>query len=220
MRATGRAHLGRTLRAGPLALIAVATLASGCAASGYTYVGSVRLNMVFRVPASWTTYSAQSVSDGLQLGRDPGLVGDYPFLMGFDASPTPAVQDLLSPHVRAYPSAVGWIRKLDQGGHDQMSLRTLRNAVYHVDQLEDDGAGDTLSYSTFSLPGGYWGNKVSFVIKGTPTAGADALQFSQIAATDAHLRYQYLLIVSCSPQCFARNRGQIADILNSWRLKG
>lgn len=219
MRATRRAHPGRTLRGSLGALIATAALASGCSASAYTYAGSARLNMVFRVPANWTSFSDRDVRDGLQLGRDPGLVGDYPFLMGFDASPTPAVQELLSPQVRAYPSVVSWIRKLNPGRHDQMSLRTLRNAVYPVDQLRDDGAGDTLSYSTFSLPGGYWGNRVSFVIRGTPTIGADALQFSQIAATDAHLTYQYLLIVSCSPECFARNRSQIAAILSSWRLK-
>lgn len=204
-----------------MALVATAALASGCATSAYTYAGSSQLKMVFRVPAHWTGYSARDISSGLQLGRDPGFVGEYPFLAGFDASPTPAVQDLLSSQSLAYPAVLSWVRKVNFGTHDQMSLRNLRNAVYPVDRIEDDGAGDTLNYSTFSLPGGYWGNKVSFVMRGTtPTTTTSPLQFAQIAATDVHLQYQYLLIVSCSPDCFARNRGQITDILNSWRLKG
>jgi hypothetical protein len=204
------------------ATVAASFVLSACGSASYTYAGSSQLKMVFRVPGSWTTFSANQVGSGLQLDRDPGFVKQYPFLVGFDASPQPSLQEVLAPlQAQRYPIVLSWIKKLNFGEHDQLSLRTLRNALYPVDTREDAGQGDTLAYSSFTLPGGYWGNRLTFVFRGTtPTGNALPLQFSQIAATDARSQYQYLLVVECSPDCFQQYRGAITDILNSWRLKG
>jgi hypothetical protein len=201
--------------------MAIAALASGCAAPSHIYVGSSRYKMVFRVPSTWKSYSARDV--GLVLGRaqDPTFGSAFPFLAGFDAAPNPEVTDLTKPErLLDHPAVLSWIQQLPYGAHDQLSLQALRNAYYNVDQAIDQGIATQLAYSAFTLPGGYWGNKTSFVLQGqTPTASGKNLEVSQIAATDQRAQYEYVLIVTCSPDCFARNRSTINDILSSWRLK-
>lgn len=203
-------------------VLALAAVALSACSSPYIYTGSAQLKMVFRVPGDWTAYSSRDVGDKLAAVLDPSFAGQYPFLAAFDAAPDASLEDVINPgRLVDYPVVLSWVRTLPAGMRDQMSLRTLRNSLYQVDRIEDEGSGHTVSYSPFSLPGGYWGNKIRFVIRGTtPTTAGSALEFSQIAATDADAKYQYVLIVSCTPDCFARNKGAIEDILNSWRLKG
>jgi hypothetical protein len=202
--------------------LAVAGIVSSACSTPYIYAGSAQLKMVFRVPGSWTAYSSREMGDALAAVLDSSFAGQYPFLAGFDGAPDPSLQDVINPgRLLNYPVVISWVRTLPPGARDQLSLRALRNALYPVDQIESDGSGQTISYSSFSLPGGYWGNKITFVIRGTtPTTAGSALELAQIAATDAGAKYQYVLIVSCTPDCFARNKGAIDDVLNSWRLKG
>jgi len=199
--------------------VAAALILSACGSGDYTYAGSSRLRTAFRVPAGWTAISGRQLGQALQFDKDPTFATDYPFMEGFDAAPNPSLLDLVASQSAAYPVVLAWVRKMNFGEHDQTSLRSLRNAYYEVDRAEDAGQGHTLSYSSFTLPGGYWGNRLTFLVRGT-TPTSPQLQFSQIAATDAHLQYQYVLIVQCSPDCFQRDKGAIEDILHSWRLKG
>ena len=203
------------------AALAVAALAAGCASPSHVYVGSSRYKMVYRVPSTWKAYSARDVGQVLGAAQDQTFGTAYPFLAGFDAAPDPTVTDLTKPgRLLDHPAVLSWIRKLPYGAHDQLSLQALRNAYYHVDQILDSGIGSQLAYKPFTLPGGYWGNRTTFVIHGaSPTSADRQLQVAQIAATDQRAEYEYVLIVSCSPDCFARNRSTINDILSSWRLK-
>ncbi len=198
----------------------MATLASGCATPSHTYVGSSRYKMVFRVPSTWKSYSARDLGLVLGTAQDPTFGSTYPFLAGFDAEPSPEVTDLTAPgRLLNQPAVLSWIRKLPYGAHDQLSLQALRNVYYNVDQALDQGIATQVAYSAFTLPGGYWGNRTRFIVQGqTPTSGGN-LEVSQIAATDQRAQYEYVLIVSCSPDCFSRNRTAIDDILSSWRLK-
>jgi hypothetical protein len=203
------------------AAVAVAALAAGCASPSHTYVGSSRYNMVFRVPTDWHSYSAHDLGQVLGASLDPSFGNTFPFMAGFDAAPDPSITDVTTPaRLLDHPVVLGWIHKLGFGAHDQISLRTLRNVYYPVDQIEDNGSGSTVDYSSFTMPGGYWGNRLTFILRGnTPTTADKQLEFSQIAATDQKAQYEYVLIVSCSPDCFARNKAAIDDILSSWKLK-
>ena len=201
--------------------LAVAAVAGGCTAPAHTYVGSSRYKMVFRVPSTWKSYTAVDVGRVLGRAQDPTFGSTFPFLAGFDAAPNPEVTDLTNPaRLLDHPAVLSWIRKLPSSQREQLSLQGLRNVNYQVDQGIDEGIVTQLAYSTFILPGGYWGNRTNFIVHGNaPTAAGRQLEVSQIAATDQRAQYEYVLIVSCSPDCFARNRSTISDILSSWRLK-
>ena len=105
-------------------------------------------------------------------------------------------------HVSPYPVVFSYVHALGPGERDSMSLRSLRNVRYPIDEYENQGEGYTLNYSSFGLTSGYWGNKLTFVIRPNPTS--PALEFTQIAAVDANAHYQYVLTVGCSPDCFLR----------------
>jgi hypothetical protein len=196
-----------------------ALLATACGASDYTYAGNSQLNVVFRVPGNWSEFTARDLAAASGNVKDQSFTAKYPFLIGFDASPDPNVQRVSSASAIAqYPTVLSFVQTLAPAQRDTMSLRTLRNAWYNVDQLENDGAGQTVNYSSFSQKDGYWGNKLTFVLRPTPTG--PAVQFAQVAATDVANKYEYVLLIRCSPDCFARNQGAITDVLNSWRLRG
>jgi hypothetical protein len=198
---------------------AAALLLSACGTSSFTYAGNTQLNVVFRVPGNWTEYSARDLAAASGNVRDQTFAAKYPFLIGFDAAPDPNVQRISSSSaVAQYPTVLSFVATLAPAQRDTMSLRTLRNAWYNVDQLENDGTGQTVTYSAFSQSGGYWGNKFTFVLRPSPTG--PAVQFTQVAATDVQSKYEYVLLIRCSPDCFARNQGAITDVLNSWRLRG
>jgi hypothetical protein len=200
-------------------IAATAMLLSACGTSDFTYAGSTQLNVVFRVPGNWTEFTSRDLATASGNVRDQTFTAKYPFLIGFDASPDPNVQRIASASAIAeYPTVLSFVQTLAPAQRDTMSLRTLRNAWYNVDQLENDGTGQTVSYSSFSQKDGYWGNKFTFVIRPTPTG--PAVQFTQLAATDVASKYEYVLLIRCSPDCFARNQGAITDVLNSWRLRG
>jgi hypothetical protein len=217
---TGRGVRRRTIGAVVGGIMAAsALLLSACGTSDFTYAGNTQLNVVFRVPGNWTEYTARDLAAASGNVRDQSFASKYPFLIGFDAAPDPNVQRIASASAIAeYPTVLSFVQTLAPAQRDTMSLRTLRNAWYNVDQLENDGAGQTVSYSSFSQKDGYWGNKFTFVLRPTPTG--PAVQFAQVAATDVQSKYEYVLLVRCSPDCFARNQGAITDVLNSWRLRG
>lgn len=210
--------LDRSLRAGLGAALVAVLLLSACGSSGYTYAGSSQLHVVFRVPGDWTVYPARDLAQAVGNVQDQSFAKQYPFLIGFDSSPQPNLERVVDPaRISQYPAVMSYVHALGPGERDAVSLKSLRNIRYPVDQLESEGAGSTISYSSFGLTGGFWGNKLTFVIRSSPTS--PALEFSQVAAVDAKLQYEYVLVVACSPDCFVRSHGAITDILNSWRLK-
>ncbi len=92
--------------------------------------------------------------------------------------------------------------------------------MYSLDQAEDNGLGDTLSYDPFTLPGGFYGSKTYFIITGTtPTDTDPKAELAQIAATNPGAKYLYLLVVRCTAPCFNENKAAIDDIVNSWNIE-
>lgn len=202
-------------------MLCLAVLGTACGGRDYNYVGSASLNTFFRVPSTWTGYSQQDLLHLITAGADPGVSERFKFLAGFDASPDPSIQRVVhSASMSDHPVVVSWVEQLPEAVRDQVSLRSLRNTVFPVDQIANEGAGDILNYDTFTLPGGVHGSRTQFVVTGrNPTADAPPLEFSQIVAVDANTNLMYLLSVHCSPLCFQRYRTAIQNVLDSWTVK-
>jgi hypothetical protein len=212
-----RGRRGARLLATATLGLAVACGGVACGTTRYTYAGSGSLGFVFRVPQDWQEVSSDAVRRAIDAAQDPTFARDYPFLIGFNATPDAPPVRFSRSALPEYPLVVSFVHRLNNVSQDTVSLKTLRNVLYTVDADENEGITTQLSYRTFTLSGGFWGSKILFVRRPSPAqAGLEVLQ---MAAADVALRYEYVLIVSCSTGCFTRNQGTIFDVMNSWRLK-
>src|SRR5438128_7845278 len=101
--------------------VAAALFLSACGQAGYTYAGSAQLKFVYRVPASWHSYSGRSLAVAFGSVRDPSFQGAYPFIQGFDASPSPNLSDVTVPGLPVqYPVVLSWVRTLPFGASDAL----------------------------------------------------------------------------------------------------
>jgi hypothetical protein len=166
--------------------------------------------MYFKIPNGWHTYSQTN------LKRDGLITTSLPYLMAFDADPHPDVGHLLDSST--YPWGLAEVTAISTTDRLNFSLDSLLNTIIPVDQLQGSSGNSIseLSPSRVITRGTLRGVQVSLRVS---INGRPPLSYEQISLVNTATTKTWLLIVGCSPQCFAQRRGAIDRVVNSWIVK-
>jgi hypothetical protein len=190
-------------------LLLAALTASACSPNS-TYVSSSSQGMYFKIPTGWRTYSQTSL-------KHKGLISSsLPYLIAFDANPKPDVSHVLAPSTFPWGLAeVNGISPSDQLG---FSLDSLLNSILPVDQIQSASGGSVsaLSPSRVITRGPYHGIQAALKLS---VNGQAPLSFEQISLVNAATTKAWVLVIGCSPACFAQHRSEIDRVVNSWIVK-
>ena len=139
-----------------LVFVAVTILAASCASPQYRYVRDTHTRTAFRVPTTWTIFDKATVL-GLPPGPQPAVPDPIQWLVGIDGDPQASVShilnvaDLTTPD----PQGIGLVQALSFTERDSASISYLRNFLFPVDQLIQNGSdGAIVSYNDKLVQGG------------------------------------------------------------------
>jgi len=202
-----------------LAVVIVAgVLASACASSGYDYVKNSEDNTYFKVPSSWKVYGDDEVFDLTTKGLtddEKEIARELFWAVRFDASPKPSIEHLSGPY--RHPTGLAEVQDLLQEESDAMSLSTLRNLYFPIDEAELAGDGTVLAYEPIELDGGFHG--VHIVGRLVIDEKGTEVTFNQKAVLDQATSKLYAFIVFCRSACYSRDEDQIDRIVDSWTVR-
>jgi hypothetical protein len=198
---------------GPLvvaaAALALALVASACMTNN-AYVSSSSQGMYFKIPNGWHTYSQTNL-------KRQGLIStSLPYLIAFDSDPKPDVGHLLDS--AAHPWGLAEVDAVSATDRLNFSLDSLLNTIIPVDQLQGSSGNSVseLSPSRVITRGTLRGVEVSLKVS---ISGRAPLSYEQISLVNTPTTKTWVLILGCSPQCFAQHRGDINRVVNSWIVK-
>lgn len=214
-------HGWRWVVSGPL--VAGLFLAA-CSRSAFDFEVSPDRTAFFKVPDNWERFSkrAMLIASGQSLNTESDE--RLPWLVGYDAAPTPAIDHVLDfDRPPRHPVVLAQAITLDFGTRDQLSLGSIRNAVYPVDELLDTDQASILGYEELSLPDGFRGIRIEYdvITQGILpiVSGNTVIRVSQIGIHDAATETLYLLVVRCESHCYRDHDRLIDQITDSWTVK-
>jgi hypothetical protein len=204
--------------------VGLGLFASACAGPGYTFVSSSSTHSYFRVPSSWKLFTKQQLLVAANLEDSPQAASSFPFLAGYDGDPSPSIGHVLAlTTVTQYPVVMARVEKLSPSGHEQLSVASLRNSVYAVDQLLQNDAADILSYKEVVESGGYHGIRMVYNVslEGNLTiaSGNQVMRVNQVVLVDPATSLMYLLVVRCSAACYKANQTAIDQVTSSFTVR-
>ncbi len=212
--------IGRLRRTRPVVactLLTGALLLSACAGSGYHYVKSSEDRTFFKVPDDWELYDNDTLLDAAKsdLSEDElDEVRATQWAAVFDGHPTPALAHLAN-KAPIHPVGRAVVQDLSPESADGISLMTLRNVFYDIDDKLEKDTGQVISYDQVERDGGFHG---SHLVAELSTAKGD-LVVNQIALLDQATTKVYALAVACSVKCYDENKSKIEQIMDSWTVE-
>ena len=219
IRGTKRSWGGRLLALS----MGLAFLTASCSKSTYLYVSSSDRRAFFKVPANWKFYDKRQILVGTGRSLSGQTDRQFPWLIAFDSDPNPSLDHVLRDYAPKYPIVFAQVEKLPFSLQDTLSLQSLRNIFYPVDQLLQENAAEILSYKNIVLPGGLHGNRVIYDVipQGTSgiASGVPVIRVDQTGVVDASGQTLYLFLVRCESHCFRDNKALLEQIADSWTVK-
>jgi hypothetical protein len=202
---------------GIAAVLVALTVVAGCTDSGFNYVKSSEDRTYFKVPDRWTLFDEKEMLTALggeltAAERRTELTDTW--RVAFDAAPRPSLRHLGAPDAE-HPVGLAVVRTLDFDASDKVSLSTLRNYFFDVDQALEAGTADVLEYEEIQREGGFRGSHMVATIEVDGTR----MTIDQTILLDQATRKLYGLLVSCSVGCFDENRGKIRTVVDSWTVR-
>jgi hypothetical protein len=139
-----------------------------------------------------------------------------PYLVAFDSDPDPDVGHLLDS--ATHPWGLAEVESISGTDRLNFSLDSLLNTIIPVDQLQSSSGNSVseLSPSRVITRGTLRGVQVSLRVN---INGRAPLSYEQISLVNTATTKTWMLILGCSPQCFAQHRGDIDRVVNSWIVK-
>jgi len=209
----------------PALLIALGLALSSCATgSGFVYVSSSDRRAYFKIPDNWRFFDKRDllVASGQSLSAESNR--QLSWLIGYDASPKPSIQHILSlADAPSYPVVTARVQSLPFQVRDELSLATLRNWVYPVDRLIQANLGEMISYKDVVLPGGLHGSDMTFDVVlggvGNVAVNNQVIRVTQEAIVDPPTNRLYLFVLRCESHCYRDNKTLIDQIAQSWTVK-
>lgn len=203
-----------------LGAVLVAAVLTGCSSS-YEYVGgtSASKGAYFKVPASWSTFSAEpdEVVEGRPVPLTRPSADTWSVL--FDAHPEPSAAHLAEV-APAYPVGEAAVLTFDAQDRDVVSLAVLRSLATddRTDPLETHGNGtvEVVRFEGVSNQGGLVGERVVFnrqVEPGVWVTTDHTAMWNPVTGT------LYRFVVTCASACFLDNQGEIDEVVASWQVR-
>jgi hypothetical protein len=199
---------------------AAALLVSACSGSGYHYVKNSddSTGTYFKIPEGWTVYGENELTKKLDLSPTRAKIRKATtWSVAFDASSKPTLKHF-DEAATAKPFGFAEVRQLEPEERDTFSLEAMRNAFVRVDDYAQRGGKlEVLRQDEFTQSGGFRGLRFTFNAE-VPNSNK-FVTFDQVAIVDAKTENLHLMVVSCSFQCYDREKDTINTIMDSWTVK-
>jgi hypothetical protein len=167
-------------------LVALSVLAASCSGPQYRYVRDTHTRTAFRVPSNWTIFDKDTML-GLPPGPQPKVPDPIQWLVGIDGSPDATTGHILNVKdlTTDQPQGIGLVQSLSFTERDSASISYLRNFLFPVDQLIQNGSdAAVLSYDDKIVENGLHGIHLvlQFRASALPAAVSAASQATSTAA--------------------------------------
>lgn len=205
-------------------VLALAALASACASSEFSYVSSSDRNAYFKIPSDWKYFDKRDILVASGQSLSSGTDRQIPWLIAFDADPKPSLNHVLKlGDAPKHPVVTARVQSLPFQVRDQLSLHSLRNIVYPLDQLLNANAAEIVSTQDVVLEGGLRGSRMTYdvVLQGLSNVAAlsGVIRVTQIAVIDPATTKLYVFTIRCESHCYRDNKTLLDQIANSWTVK-
>jgi hypothetical protein len=202
----------------------LAVLLSACASSEFAYVSSSDRNAYFKVPSDWKFFDKRDILVASGQSLSTGTDKQIPWLIAFDADPKPSLNHVLKlAEAPKHPVVMARVQSLPFQVRDQLSLHSLRNVVYPLDQLLNANAAEILSIKDIVLEGGLHGNRIDYdvVLQGLSNVAtlSGVIRVTQIAVVDPATTKLYMFTIRCESHCYRDNKTLLDQIADSWTVK-
>lgn len=209
---------------GGLVIVASLTVVA-CGGSDYRYISNAKENLFFKVPKGWKQNKlSETDAQGRAVELPSGFDRIWHYAFNADSKPDPAVL----PEDAAQPLADAQVWALGLPEHDLMSLSKIREIAFGIGAdplLFDPGAPpkwavvamNEKSSVRLEFPKGVTGTRMAINV---PNKN-DKTKFHTVDATtlvDPLQSRVYLLVQTCSAQCFLDNRKVIDAVAESWTV--
>ena len=207
---------------GWLAVLAAATVATGCAAPHFTYITDSSDNTYFKVPGGWHKIADSSLASQLRAGNSRPQPGVWE--VGYDAAAAPSAAHVFSPSA-SQPFAFALVFPLSPIASNAMSYNGLRDVLLPVTAVGRQAAasrgfpltGFHLLRDTVLTPGqGVHGVRVTFSYT-YPGGSTDT--FDQVAYTNSNDTHVYVLLVHCLSTCYHQHQKEINTVMSSFTVQ-
>ncbi len=220
----------RQFRRSATGLIAVACLLAGVSACGspaFTYATDSQDQTYFKVPSSWHLVSQEELAlvQSELLSKSPlgAYGGSYSWSRAYSALADPPADRILTASTQ--PVVYVSVQNLNSTLRSELSFDLMRDVLFPVTptaRQEASAAGDKLtgfdqiSSTTFTTQYGMRGiNELyEYEIDGLPDA------FDMTVLTNVTSDKLYVMLVQCFQTCFLANQKQIANVINSFLVRG
>jgi hypothetical protein len=205
----------------PAFVVAAAVLLAGCSTSGYRYVTNSKTKTYFKIPGQWRLFDENEIFASQFQGLSPeteAATKEALWMVAFDADPRPSLNHLFQ-STAGYPQGFAWVFPLSQSARDSLSLATIRNMFFHVDQLAaaDPESVEILQQQDLVLDSGFHGSR--YVINIRPPEQDRYITVNQTGLVDPATKTLYLFVVGCEAHCYLAHKKTIDQIVDSWTVK-
>lgn len=199
-------------------------LFAACGESDFDFVGSPDRKAYFKVPLEWQQFDRRDLLAASGLDLSQVTQETLPWLVAFDSAPQPSADHILElGDAPDHPVVLAQARVLDFTSRDQVSLGSIRNELYPVDQLIQNDAAEIRDYEEIVLDQGYRGIRIEFDValggNAEIAAGNEVIRVHQIGIVDPATETLYLFAIRCESHCFDENDKVIDQIVESWTVK-
>ncbi|GIE85278.1 hypothetical protein [Actinoplanes regularis] len=210
------------------AVIAVAAVATGCAAPEYTYVKNSDLKTYFKVPHDWHATGTGDLDDTLS-GTNPDSANSAArqrmwWSVAYDADAAPTAAHLLTGQVTDQPIVYARVADLTESQQNVISLDTLRDLFLPVTADARESAAQSTQLTGFELlrdevltpADGLHGVRIVFDYE---LADGVLHTFDQTALVNNTGDRLYLLIIRCSTSCYRDRSDELDTIAASFTVR-
>jgi hypothetical protein len=197
--------------------VAGVSVLAACGEPDNRYVKNSSDGLYLRIPGSWATYDEDDWIEAQDEVTDSQAEAfkAATWLMAFDAAPDPSIDNVVA-FVTEHPTGVAQIQQVSPQQRDELSLKSLRNTLYPIDDLLEQDQASVDSYEELDLDDGFRGSRMIARLR---AEDGEEVVVDQAAAVDADTTKIYIVALSCSADCYADNEGTIDDVLDSLTLR-
>jgi hypothetical protein len=220
----------RQVRRSAIGLIAAGCLlagVTGCGAPAFTYATDSQDQTYFKVPSSWHQVNQEELAlvQADLLAKSPigSSGGSYSWSAAYSALANPPSDRIIDGSTE--PVVYVSVQDVDSALRSELSFDLMRDVLFPVTataRQEAAAAGakltgfDQISSSTITNKYGMRGiNELyEYNVGGLPDV------FDQTVLTNIATDKLYVMLVQCYQACFVANEKQIADVINSFLVRG
>ena len=208
---------GPRFRLGGGVLISVLLLAA--CTSSYTYIKNSSVKTYFKVPNEWHIFDENQIFKSQISGLSPqgeAAAKASVWMVAFDGNPKPSLDHFFSGS-SPYPQGFAQVRQLSDEQKDSISLASIRNTVFPLNQLQvqDPTSVEFLQSADLVLQGGIHGNRIVFNVR----LGNTFYTVNQTGLVNPQTSLLYLFVIGCEAHCYLNHKRTIDEIVKSWTVK-